>query len=266
MQHAVPGNLIRKPMTSAKPTIRLRRSGDRGFEDFGWADNWMTFSFAGYADPEWNNYGPLRVMVENHIQPHEGFSAHPHRDVEIVTYVSSGILTHGDSFGHEAGISAGEMQLISAGSRGMIHSEENKHDVVEHNYQMWLVPNRFPTSFAYHQLGFSTEERKGRLRMYVSPDGRDGSMPINTNAFIYAGLFEPGQTAVHDIDEGRGVWIQVVDGRMDVTWTDAGDNALALVLGDGAGISDIDKLSLSFRESTELLLFDVRLDEPMIWS
>jgi len=252
-------------MPDSSPTIRLRRSEERGFEDFGWTDNWMTFSFANYRDPEWMHYGPLRVMVENHIQPHEGFPAHPHRDVEIVTYVSSGILTHGDSFGHEAGVSAGEMQLISAGSRGMIHSEENKHDGVEHNYQMWLVPNTHPTEFAYHQMGFSPEERQDRLRLYVSPDGRRGSMPINTDAFIYAGLFEDGDTIEHDVADGRGIWIQVVSGRVSASWPDSRDEDLTLRQGDGAGISGLDTLMLSFESSTELLLFDLGLDEPMIW-
>lgn len=252
-------------MPAPSPTVRLRRSEERGFEDFGWTDNWMTFSFADYHDPEWMHYGPLRVMVENHIQPHEGFSAHPHRDVEIVTYVSSGILTHGDSFGHEAGVSAGEMQLISAGSRGMIHSEENRHDEVEHNYQMWLVPNTHPTTFAYHQLGFSPEERQGRLRLYISPDGRDSSMPINTDALIYGGLFEEGDVINHELDDGRGAWIQVVNGRVNVSWPESNDEALRLEQGDGAGISDIDRISLSFRLPTELLLFDVKMNEPMIW-
>jgi len=101
------------------PSLRLRRSADRGFEDFGWTDNWMTFSFGGYHDPKWNNFGPLRVIVENHIQPHMGFGAHSHRDVEIVTYVAAGCLTHKDNFGHSAGVTAGEMQVISAGSTGM---------------------------------------------------------------------------------------------------------------------------------------------------
>ncbi|HEY9889259.1 MAG TPA: pirin family protein, partial [Candidatus Obscuribacterales bacterium] len=169
-------------MTSTlRPQMKLRRSGDRGFEDFGWTDNWMTFSFGGYHHPDWMNFGPLRVMVENHIQPHSGFPPHPHRDVEVLTYVVSGTLTHSDSFGHQAPITAGEMQLISAGSRGMIHAEENRHDEVEHNYQMWLIPNRGGTEFAYHQRQFTPAERQGRLRLYVSPDGRDGSMPINTD-------------------------------------------------------------------------------------
>ena len=239
------------------PTVRLRRSADRHFEDFGWTDNWMTFAVAGHDDPEWVNFGPLRVMVENHIQPHSGFPAHPHRDVEIVTYVASGTLTHGDSFGHRAGITAGEMQHISAGSRGMVHSEENLHDQVEHNYQMWLVPERTGTAFAYHQKKFTPEERQGRFRLYASPDGRDGSMPLNTDARIFAGLFAPGDHAEHALEPGRGAWVQVVRGALRVA-------GAALAAGDGAAITDTDRLVLDFDADSEVLLFDVRLDAPLI--
>ena len=241
------------------PTLRLRRSTERGFEDFGWTDNWMTFSFAGYHDPEWVHFGPLRVMVENHIQPHSGFSAHPHRDVEIVTYVAAGTLTHADSFGHQAGITAGEMQLISAGSRGMIHSEENLHDEVEHNYQMWLIPDRPGTSFAYYQKEYTAEERQGHFRLYVSPDGRDGSMPINTDACIYAGLFAPGDVVQHELTTGRGAWVQVVEGQLHVA-------GVTLKTGDGVGITDARRLDLSFEADSEVLLFDLRMDVPLLWT
>jgi len=240
------------------PTRRLRRSADRGYEDFGWTDNWMTFSFAGYRSAEWNNFGPLRVMVENHIQPRSGFPAHSHRDVEIVTYVAAGTLTHSDSFGHRAGVSAGEMQLISAGSRGMVHAEENVGDEVEHNLQMWLVPERTGTPFAYHQLGFPPEERRGVLRLYVSPDGRDASMPINTDAYIYAGLFGAGEGVAHTLQPGRGAWIQVVHGQLSVAGVELGQ-------GDGVGITDAEHLELVFGAESEILLFDVRMDVPMIW-
>ena len=242
------------------PDITIRRSEERGFEDFGWADNWMTFSFADYRDPEWMHFGPLRVMIENHIQPHSGFSAHPHRDVEIVTYVAAGTLTHSDSFGHEAGITAGEMQLISAGSRGMIHAEENVHDEVEHNYQMWLIPDRPGTDFAYHQLKYTPEERRGRFRLYVSPDGREGSMPINTDALIYAGLFADGDQVEYALETGRGAWIQVVEGRVQV----AGD---VLETGDGMGITHHDgDLHFQFEDDSEVLLFDLRMDVPLLWT
>lgn len=243
---------------SQSPSIKLRRSGDRGFEDFGWTDNWMTFSFAGYHNPDWMNFGPLRVMVENHIQPHSGFPAHPHRDVEVLTYVVSGTLTHRDSFGHQAEITAGEMQLISAGSRGMIHSEENRHDRVEHNYQMWLIPNRTGTQFDYHQLKFTPKERQGRLRLYVSPDGREDSMPINTDALIYVGLFAKGDHVTYQLGSDRGVWIQVVKGAIKVADTQ-------LETGDGIGITQAQHLELAVGDTSEILLFDLGMSTPRIW-
>lgn len=246
------------PSTAQQPTIRLRRSADRGYEDFGWTDNWMTFSFGGYHDQEWMNFGPLRVIIENHIQPRSGFPAHPHRDAEIVTYVMAGTLTHRDSHGHSAGVTAGEMQLISAGSEGMVHAEENIHDVVEHNLQIWLIPSHRPTEFAYHQLMYTPEQRQGRFRMYVSPDGRDGSMPINTDAFISAGLFAPGDSYDHRLEEGRGAWIQVVTGEVDVA-------GITLSDGDGAGITHTELLELRFKRPTEVVLFDVGMNTPLIW-
>ncbi len=242
--------------TSASPTIRLRRSADRGFEDFGWTDNWMTFSFSEYRDPQWMNFGPLRVIVENHIQPRTGFPTHPHRDMEIVTYVSAGTLTHEDSFGHKAGVTAGEMQAISAG-RGMVHSERNVHDEVEHNLQIWLVPDRRGADFAYHQLKFTPEERQGRFRLYVSPDGGDGSMPINADARIFAGLFREGDRVGHDLDAGHGAWVQVVHGRVAVA-------GVSLEEGDGVGVTNATRLALEFSADSEVVLFDVRMDSPTI--
>ena len=241
----------------AAPTVRVRRSRERGFEDFGWADNWMTFNFGGYRHPEWNNFGPLRVMVENHIQPYQGFNLHSHRDAEILTYVVSGTLTHRDSMGHESGITAGEMQHISAG-QGIHHSEKNIHGVVEHNYQIWLVPDRYDTDADYQQLKYSPEERQGRFRLYVSPNQRDGSMPINTDARVYAGLFSEGDTARHAIEPGRGAWVQMVDGKARV-------NEIELEQGDGVGLTDIDELDMKFDAPSEVLLFDLKMNAKLIW-
>jgi redox-sensitive bicupin YhaK (pirin superfamily) len=239
-------------------SVLLRRSAERGFEDFGWTDNWLTFSFGGYRDPAWNNFGPLRVMVENHIQPHSGFGAHSHRDVEIVTYVSAGTLTHKDSFGHTAGVSAGEIQVISAGSHGMIHSEKNVHDEVEHNLQIWFIPEKFGTDFRYGQQGFTPEERQGHFRLYASPDAREGSMPINADVRVYAGLFANEDRVEHTLERGRGVWVQVVKGRVKV-------GELTLEQGDGAGITDAGLLNFEFQDSSEVLLLDVRMNAHLIW-
>jgi redox-sensitive bicupin YhaK (pirin superfamily) len=245
-------------METAAPTVLLRRSQERGFEDFGWTDNYMTFSFAGYRDPVWNNFGPLRVMIENHIQPRSGFPTHPHRDAEIVTYVAAGTLTHRDNMGHQAAITAGEMQHISAGSRGIVHSEENVDNVVEHNYQMWLIPDRAGTTAAYHQLKYTPEERQGRFRLYVSRNGEEGSMPINTDARIWAGLFSAGDVVRHSIEAGWGAWIQMVHGELSVAGLD-------LRQGDGVGITDARELEIQFNAESEVLLFDVRMDAPLLW-
>jgi redox-sensitive bicupin YhaK (pirin superfamily) len=244
-------------LTDPSPKVRLRRSVERGFEDFGWTDNYMTFSFSHYRDPEWTNFGPLRVIVENHIQPHSGFPAHSHRDVEIVTYVAAGALTHKDSFGHAADIAAGEMQLISAGSRGMVHSEENLRDEIEHNLQMWIIPDRTGTAFAYHQKNYAPEERQGRFRLYVSPGGEGGGMPINADARIYAGLFRPGDAVRHSLEPGRGAWIQIVRGESSVA-------GLTLEQGDGAGITDAPELEFRFEADSEVLLFDLRMEAPLL--
>ena len=162
--------------------IRIRRSDERGFEDFGWTDNWMTFSFANYHDPEWTRFGPLRVIVENHIQPHEGFTSHPHEDMEILTYVSSGVLTHGDNMGNKEDIKAGQMQRLTAGT-GIVHSEMNEHDEVEHNIQIWILPDQKGHTPSYQVNGFAQDERTGTLPKYVAPDCTD-AMHIRRDAHI----------------------------------------------------------------------------------
>jgi len=234
-------------------SIKIRRSEDRGFEDFGWTDNWMTFSFAGYSDPDWVHFGPLRVIVENHIQPHEGFDTHPHRDMEILTYVSSGVLTHKDNMENKSEIRSGEMQRITAG-KGMVHSEMNEHDEVEHNIQIWILPNQANLEPSYQELRFKKVEQRGTLRMYVSPDGHNDSMHIHQDAFIYAGILEDGNRFVHKLKEGRGVWVQVVHGSVKIN----GDQELNQ--GDGAGITGWDELMITATEESELILFDVAMD------
>ena len=236
-----------------KRAIKIRRSKERGFEDFGWTDNWMTFSFANYHDPDWMRFGPLRVIVENHIQPHKGFETHPHKNMEILTYVSSGVLTHEDSMGNRSNIRSGEMQRISAGT-GIFHSEMNEHDEVEHNIQIWILPDIAGVNPSYQELRFNRKQRKGTLRMYVSPDGRNGSMSMNQDGFIYAGILPEGNRVTHDLATGRGAWIQVVHGSVSLN----GDEILGQ--GDGAGITDWNQLTLEAQEESELILFDVAME------
>jgi redox-sensitive bicupin YhaK (pirin superfamily) len=236
-----------------KESITVRRSEDRGFEDFGWTDNWMTFSFANYHDPEWMRFGPLRVIVENHIHPHKGFETHPHKNMEILTYVSSGVLTHEDSMGNRSNIRLGEMQRISAGT-GIFHSEMNKHDEVEHNIQIWILPDKAGVKPSYDELRFDEDERSGTLRMYVSPDGRDGSMTMNQDGFIYAGILSEGDEFTHDLEPGRGAWIQVVHGLVSINAEEV------LEQGDGAGITGLEQFTLKAQEESELILFDVAME------
>jgi redox-sensitive bicupin YhaK (pirin superfamily) len=246
------------PANATNAAPRVRRSDDRGRQDLGWSVNRMTFSFADYYDPDWMRFGPLRVLIESRIDPNEGFSEHPHRHAEIVSYVTEGVLRHTDSNGHEADVAAGGMQLISAGRSGMIHKETNPQAEPESHYQLWFIPDRRDTTFAYHELKPPAEERQEQFRLYVSPDGRGDSLPVNTDAYVYAGRFTPGTTPTYEGAEGRGIWVQVVNGTVSV-----GD--LTLRTGDGAGFTTPGELSFSFDEETELLLVDVRMDAPRIW-
>lgn len=234
-------------------SIRIRRSNERGFEDFGWTDNWMTFSFANFTDPEWTRFGSIRVIVENHIQPHEGFDSHPHRDMEILTYVSSGVLTHGDNMGNKEDIRAGEMQRISAG-KGIVHSEMNEHDEIEHNIQIWILPDTKGLEPGYQMKRYENQERTGGLRLYASPGGRDGSMNINQDAEIYAGILQQNDRYNHKLGEGRGAWIQVIRGKIQL------NEEVGLNQGDGAGVTGVDHLEMKAMEETELILFDVAMN------
>ena len=239
-------------------TPRIRRSQDRAVQDLGWSTNYLTFSFADYHDPEWMRFGPLRVLIESHIDPGEGFSEHPHRHAEILSYVTDGVLRHRDSSGQEADIERREMQLISAGSEGMIHSETNPLEQPEAHYQIWFIPSRSDTDFAYHEIEPELTDKPGEFRLCVSPDGRGGTMPINTDADVYVGRFSRGDRRSHELDSGRGAWVQVVEGTVSV-----GD--VTLKKGDGAGFTGRDKLSFSFETEAEVLLIDVRLDAPLVW-
>ncbi|MCW9708477.1 pirin family protein [Fodinibius salsisoli] len=234
--------------------IRLRRSEERGFEDFGWTDNWMTFSFANYHNPEWMRFGPIRVIVENHIQPHEGFDTHPHKDMEILTYVSSGVLTHGDNMGNTEEIGAGEMQRLTAGT-GIVHSEKNEHAEVEHNIQIWILPDKAGLEPGYQMKRFSEEQRTDRLCHYVSQSGRNESMSINQDVDIYAGILPEGTQTIHLLEEGRGAWIQLIHGSLRL------NEGIRLEQGDGIGVEKEGKLRLeALDDGTELILFDVTMD------
>lgn len=230
--------------------IRVRRSRDRGHADHGWLRSAHTFSFASYHDPEHMGFRALRVINEDRVAPGRGFPTHGHRDMEIVSYVLEGALEHADSLGHGSVLRPGEVQRMSAG-RGIQHSEMNPSPTEPlHFLQIWILPERAGLEPSYEQTHFDAEERRNRLRLFVSPDGEEGSLTIHQDARIYGTTLDAGASVTHAIPEGRHAWIQVARGVIDL----GGER---LEAGDGAALSDERELVLSAREPAELLLFDL---------
>jgi redox-sensitive bicupin YhaK (pirin superfamily) len=230
--------------------IQIRRAKDRGHADHGWLDTSHTFSFADYYDPQHMGFRALRVINEDKVAPGAGFPTHPHRDMEIITYVLSGGVAHKDSMGNGSTIRPGEVQRMSAGT-GVTHSEFNaSKDEPLHFLQIWIVPERRGIEPSYEQRAFSEAERKGRLRLVAAPDGKDGAVTIHQDAKLYASLLPRGGTAEHALLPGRHAWLQVARGKVAL-----GKEELAQ--GDGAAISDEREVRISAVEDAEILLFDL---------
>jgi len=230
--------------------IRLRRSGERGGGDYGWLNTKHTFSFSEYWEPRWMGFRSLRVINEDYVAPGSGFPTHPHSDMEIITYVLEGKLEHKDSLGTGSVILPGDGQRMTAG-RGIRHSEYNpsKSERV-HLYQIWILPEKKGLEPSYEQKSFPTAEKQGKLRLIASPDAKDGSVKINQDAQLYVSLLEPGVQVVHTFGKGRHGWLQVAKGSVEL-------DGETLQPGDGAAISDEEKLTLKGIENSEVLLFDL---------
>jgi quercetin 2,3-dioxygenase len=229
--------------------IQLRRSNERGGDDYGWLNTRHTFSFDQYRDPQWMGFRSLRVINEDLVAPGGGFPMHPHRDMEIITYVLEGALAHKDSMGNGSVIHPGDGQRMSAGT-GVRHSEANPStkDPV-HLLQIWILPDRHGHEPGYEQKSFPEEEKRGKLRLIASPDGANGSVAIHQDARLYASLLSPGQQVEHQLGVGRFGWLQVAKGAVEL-------NGKALKQGDGAATDD-QKLILKATEESEILLFDL---------
>jgi quercetin 2,3-dioxygenase len=230
--------------------IRIHKSNDRGHADHGWLDSRFSFSFAEYFDPEHEQFRTLRVMNDDHIAGGGGFPTHPHRDMEIVTYVLEGALAHKDSMGNGSVIRPGDVQYMSAG-KGVAHSEFNasqKEPV--HMYQIWMFPDKKNYEPAYDQKHFPVEEKRGKLRLVVSPDGREGSVKIRQDNELYATVLGPGETVKHEIEKDRHAYVQVARGSVKL-------NGKELETGDGAAISEEKSLQLTGVKDAEVLLFDL---------
>ncbi len=230
----------------------IRRSAERGYADHGWLKSFHTFSFADYFDPDHVEYGPLRVINEDRVQAGAGFGTHPHRDMEIISYVLSGELAHKDSMGNGSTIRPGDVQRMSAGS-GVRHSEFNPSpNTGTHFLQIWIQPNVRNIEPSYEEKRFAAEEKRGRLRLIVSPDRADGSLLIHQDAKVYAGLFDGAERASLGVEPGRRIYLHVARGG--VTANDA-----ALHAGDALKV-ETGRLDLSQGQDAEVLVFDLPLE------
>jgi hypothetical protein len=230
--------------------IEIRKSQDRGLADHGWLRSFHSFSFADYHDPAHMGFGDLRVINEDRIQPGTGFGTHGHRDMEIISYVLEGALAHKDSMGNGSTIVPGDVQRMSAG-KGVLHSEFNQaKDGVTHFLQIWIEPGVTGISPSYEQKHFDADSKRGRLRLVGSPDGRDGSVTIHQDAFLYAGLLDGTDRVVHQLRPGRRAYVHIARGA-------ATANGRALEAGDALKAVDAGEIVLEQGRGAEVLLFDL---------
>ncbi len=232
--------------------LTLRKSDERGFADHGWLQSRHSFSFADYQDPQHVHFGPLRVINDDYIAPNNGFGTHGHKDMEIISYVLEGELSHKDSMGNGSVILPGAVQRMSAGS-GVMHSEFNHHkQLTTHLLQIWIMPNQRGGAPGYEEKVYAKEEKDGRLRLVASMDGRDGSVSMQQDALLYAGLFDGAQQASLSIAPGRQVYVHVARGSLTA-------NGQALQAGDALMLSDEVRLELGSGKLAEVLVFDLPL-------
>ena len=230
--------------------IKIRRSNERGHANHGWLDSRFSFSFADYYDPRFMGFRALRVINEDYIEPAQGFPTHGHRDMEIITYVIDGELSHRDSMGNGETIRPHEVQRMTAGT-GVLHSEYSSPTDKTHLLQIWILPEKQNLQPGYEQKLFPAEEKQGKLRLVASKGGDDGSVHINQDVKLYGSILSNGEEATHTLADGRHAWVQLISGTLTV-------NGEQLNPGDGAAISNEAELKLQANEDkTEFLLFDL---------
>jgi quercetin 2,3-dioxygenase len=230
-----------------KNMMTIRKSGERGHADHGWLDSYHTFSFADYYDPKHTNFRSLRVINEDFIAPSQGFGSHPHKDMEIITYIVKGALKHRDSMGNSATMREGDIQRISAGS-GIMHSEFNASSSEPvHLLQIWLMPDKKGVTPGYVEKSFAKAE-PNKLHLATSKTGRDGSIPINQDADLYFSKLDDGKKVDLALRPDQHAWVQLIEGELDA-------NGTRLTAGDAAGFSQVDALKLSAVGPAHFLLF-----------
>ena len=230
--------------------ITIRPSNQRGGGDYCWLKTRHTFSFNDYSDPKWMGFRSLRVINEDWVAPNGGFPTHPHRDMEIITYVLSGKLEHKDSLGTGSVILPGDGQRMTAG-RGIRHGEANPSATESvHLLQIWIFPDKQGHDPGYEQKSFPESEKRGQLRLIASRDGAEGSVKINQDAKLFVTVLAPGEEVKHALGEKRHAWLQVAKGEVEL-------NGHKLHQGDGAAISEENNLTIKATEDAEVLLFDL---------
>src|SRR5689334_1637469 len=231
-------------------TIMHRPSDTRGREQLDWLDSRHSFSFGHYYDPKHMGFRSLRVINEDRVAPGGGFPTHGHRDMEIISYVVEGGLAHRDSTGGEGVVNRGDVQVMSAGT-GVRHSEFNASNEEPVRFlQIWIIPERQGLPAGYNQIHVSDEEKRNTLRQIVGPEAKDGVLGINQDARIYASVLDAGKSVARRLPAGRGAWVQVIDGAVEV-------NGTTLNSGDGLAIEKTDNVAVTALKASEFLLFDL---------
>jgi quercetin 2,3-dioxygenase len=231
--------------------ITIRRSKERGHANHGWLDTNFTFSFADYYDPRFMGFRDLRVINEDFIEPAQGFPKHGHHDMEIITYMIDGELSHRDSMGNGETIRPHEVQRMTAGT-GVLHSEYSSPTDKTHLLQIWILPEKNGLIPSYEQKLFAPEEKLGKLRTIASRGGDDGSVTINQDVSLYASILKAGDAVSHNLVAGRHAWVQLISGSIDL-------NGEVLNAGDGAAVSDESVLAIkALANDSEFLLFDLK--------
>lgn len=230
--------------------FQIRKSEERGRGNHGWLNSQHSFSFADYHDPKNMGFRSLRVINEDRIQGGKGFGAHPHRDMEIISYVVSGALAHEDSMGNKAVILPGEVQRMSAGA-GIVHAEQNDRSTEEaHFFQIWILPKSRGGTPGYGQKSFEKELNEKKLVLVISENGRENSIPIKQDADMYISRLKSDDEVNFDLRPERGVWIQVVKGLITV-------NGQELKAGDALAVDETQRLLFKAKSAAEFLLFDL---------
>jgi redox-sensitive bicupin YhaK (pirin superfamily) len=230
--------------------LELRKSDERGDANHGWLHSKHTFSFGGYQDPRHTGFGPLLVINDDQVAAGQGFGAHDHRDMEIISYVLEGALEHKDSLGTGSVLHYGDVQRMSAGS-GVRHSEYNGSRIEPvHFLQIWIQPNVTNIAPSYEEKHFTAESKTGTLKLIASKDGRDGSVLIHQDASIYATIMGPGDSLAHALEPGRTAYVHVIRGSVTV-------NGTALLGGDALKLVDEDNITLAGAQAAEVLVFDL---------